>query len=512
MAMEPHAARLDSTPLILDGASLSIEDVVDVARRGRTVRLDDDTARQLTEGRRLIDRIVESDTTVYGINTGFGSLARVRVSREQLIDLQRNLVRSHAAGVGEPLDPEMTRAMLCIVAASLARGHSGVRPDLVEALIALLNAGVLPVIPSQGSVGASGDLAPLAHLALVLIGEGEACFNGERLPGAEALNRSGLAPQTLQAKEGLALINGTHLMCAASALAVYDAERLVMAAETAAAASLDALKGTDVALDGRIHNLRPHPGQLATASRVRDLLHGSEIRQSHEGCTRVQDPYTQRCIPQVIGAVRDAIVYCRQVFTIELGAVTDNPLSFPDDNVVLSGGNFHGQPLALALDFLAIALTQLASFSERRTYSLLSTWEGDAALPVFLTETPGLGSGYMIAQYVAAALVNENKVLAHPASADSIPTSAGTEDFNSMGATSAWKVRRVVDNSLRTIAIETLCAAQAVECRRPLKSGPRIELAIARVRELVPRLTMDRPLSGDIELIAKAIRDGIFAV
>jgi histidine ammonia-lyase len=512
MAMMPDAARQISAPLVLDGSPLSIADVVDVALQGRTVRLEGGTARRLSEGRRLIDHIVDNDTTVYGINTGFGSLARVRVSREQLLDLQRNLIRSHAAGVGEPLDTEITRAILCIVSASLARGHSGVRPEIVEALIAILNAGVLPVIPSQGSVGASGDLAPLAHLALVLIGEGEAFYNGQRLPGAEALNRAGLVPQTLQAKEGLALINGTHLMCAAGALAVHDAEQLVTAAETAAAASLDALKGTDVALDARIHSLRAHPGQLASAHRVRQLLEGSEIRQSHEGCTRVQDPYTLRCIPQVIGAVRDAIGYCRQVFSIELGAVTDNPLSFPDDQVVLSGGNFHGQPLALALDFLAIALTQLSSFSERRTYSLLSTWEGDAALPVFLTETPGLGSGFMIAQYVAAALVNENKVLAHPASADSIPTSAGTEDFNSMGATSALKARRVVDNCLRAIAIETLCAAQAVECRRPLKSGPRIEEAIARVRELVPRLTVDRPLSGDIELLAKAIRNGTLAV
>jgi histidine ammonia-lyase len=301
-------------------------------------------------------------------------------------------------------------------------------------------------------------------------------------------------------------------MSASGSLALHDAYRLVTAAETAAAASLDALKGTDVAFDERIHALRPHPGQSATARRMRELLEGSEIRASHEGCTRIQDPYSQRCIPQVIGAVRDAIAYCRQVFSVELGAVTDNPLSFPEDRVVLSGGNFHGQPLALALDFLALALTQLSAFSERRTYSLLSTWDGDAALPVFLTETPGLGSGYMIAQYVAAALVNENKVLAYPASADSIPTSAGTEDFNSMGATSAWKVRRIVDNAFRTIAIETLCATQAVECRRPLRSGPAIEDAIARVRALVPRLTYDRPPSPDIEVIAKALREDLYAV
>ncbi len=502
----------NAQPLVLTGAPLTIETVLEVARGGRAVTLDRAAAANLAQSRSQIDGIVEHGTTVYGINTGFGSLARVRVSREQLLDLQRNLVRSHAAGVGEPLDRDMARAMMCIAAASLARGHSGARPELVEGLIGLLNAGVHPVIPSQGSVGASGDLAPLAHLALVLIGEGDAIYQGERLSGAEALRRADLQPLTLQAKEGLALINGTHLMCAAGCLAVYDGERLVTASETAAAASLDALKGTDVALDPRIHALRAHPGQTATAARVLSLLAGSEIRASHEGCTRVQDPYSLRCIPQVIGAVRDAIGYGRQVMTIELGAVTDNPLCFPDDGVILSGGNFHGQPLALALDFLAIALTQLASFSERRTYALLSTWEGDAALPVFLTETPGLGSGFMIAQYVAAALVNENKVLAHPASADSIPTSAGTEDFNSMGATAAWKARRVVENGLRVVAIETMCAAQAIECRRPLRSGPRIEEAISRVRGIVPRLTQDRSLSPDIERVAAALRDDLLNV
>jgi histidine ammonia-lyase len=509
--MESHSGETAGA-LRIDGSALAIDEVVAVARRDRSAYLEAGTAERLRSGRRLIDTIVESGTTVYGINTGFGSLATVRISREQLLDLQRNLVRSHAAGVGDPLDREMTRAMIVITAASLARGHSGVRPELVQSLLSVLNAGIVPVVPSQGSVGASGDLAPLAHIALVVIGEGEAIFEGRRMPGAEALRRAGLAPQTLQAKEGLALINGTHLMCAAGALAVHDADRLILAAETAAGASLDALKGTDVALDDRIHRLRPHAGQLATAERLRGLLRGSEIRRSHAGCTRVQDPYSLRCIPQVLGAVRDAVAYCRQVIAVELGAVTDNPLSFPDDGVVLSGGNFHGQPLALALDFLAMAITQLSSFSERRTYALLSTWEGEAALPVFLTETPGLGSGFMVAQYVAAALVNENKVLSHPASVDSIPTSAGTEDFNSMGATSAWKARRVLANAEKTVAIEALCAMQAVECLRPLRSGDRIEEALGRVRAVVPRLLEDRPLSSDIEVLARGIRDGMLAV
>lgn len=503
-----NASPLLRPSINLDGSALRIAQAIAVARHGASVALDPGARARLTEGRALIERIVEHEDTVYGINTGFGNLARVRISRPDLLALQRNLVRSHAAGVGDPLPTEVVRAMLLIAAGSLARGHSGVRPDLVEGLIALLNAGVHPVIPWQGSVGASGDLAPLAHMALVLIGEGEALYQGEGLPGGEALRRAGLTPLTLQAKEGLALINGTHLMCAMGALGVHDAEVLIDVAEGAAAASLDALKGTDVALDDRIHRLRPHAGQLTTAAHLRELLRGSEIRKSHEGCTRVQDPYTLRCIPQVIGAVRDAVAYCRGVVETELGAVTDNPLSFPADGVVLSGGNFHGQPLALALDFLALALTQLASFSERRTYALLSTWEGEAALPVFLTGSPGLNSGYMIAQYVAAALVTENKVLAHPASADSIPTSAGTEDFVSMGATAAWKLGRVLANARRVIAIELICATQAIEYHRPLRSGRGIEELIARARALVPPLGEDRSSSREIEAVAAAIRDG----
>ena len=510
--MQQSGAERVLEPLVIDGAPLTIADVVGVARHQRPVRFDAGTAHRLAAGRALIEHIVEHEDTVYGINTGFGSLARVRVSREQLVDLQRNLVRSHAAGVGAPLDSDVVRAMLLITAASLARGHSGVRPDVVVLLLHLLNSNILPVIPSQGSVGASGDLAPLAHAALVLMGEGEAVVAGQRLPGRAALESVGLRPLTLQAKEGLALINGTHLMCSVGALAVHDATQLMAGAETAAAASLDALKGTDVALDARIHQLRPHPGQVAVAERLRRLLRDSEIRRSHQGCTRVQDPYTLRCIPQVLGAVRDAVGYCRNVIAIELGAVTDNPLSFPEDSLVISGGNFHGQPLALALDFLALAVGQLASFSERRTYALVSTWEGDAALPIFLTETPGLGSGFMVAQYVAASLVNENKVLAYPASADSIPTSAGTEDFNSMGATSAWKARRVLDNALRVVAIEALCAIQALECRRPLSSGAPVEEAVRRVRALVPRLQDDRSLGREIEVLAEAIRGGVLAV
>ena len=496
---------------VLAGGPIEIALVEAVARRGMPVLLGQQARAAIARSRALIERIVAEGRIVYGVNTGFGSLARVPISQPELLELQRNLVRSHAAGVGDPLPEELVRAMLLITAASLARGHSGVRPELVDALIALLNARVHPIIPWQGSVGASGDLAPLAHMALVLIGEGEATVAGERLPGASALRHAGLAPVTLQAREGLALINGTHLMAATGALAVHDADVLVTAAEAAAAISVEALLGTDVAFDPRIQALRPHPGQRATAAHLRALLAGSALRQSHLDCSRVQDPYTLRCIPQVLGAVRDALSYCRAVLERELSAVTDNPLTFPDDEAVLSGGNFHGQPIALALDFLAMALTQLASFSERRTYALVSTWEGEGALPKFLTPSPGLHSGFMIAQYVAAALVNESKVLAHPASTDSIPTSASVEDFNSMGATAAWKLRRVLDNAARVVAIEWLCAVQGMEFRRPLRSGPLLEELVARLRALVPPLVQDRPLGPDIEATAAALRAGAFA-
>ncbi|MGZ6390149.1 MAG: histidine ammonia-lyase, partial [Ktedonobacterales bacterium] len=425
---------------------------------------------------------------------------------------QRNLIRSHSSGVGEPFDIETTRAVLLLLANSLAQGHSGVRVELLEALLALLNAGVTPVVPKRGSVGASGDLAPLAHLSLVLIGEGEAWYAGERLPGAEALRRAGLAAFTLGAKEGLALINGTHVMEASGALALADAWRLLRAAEVAAAMSLEALLGSYVPLDARIHALRPQHGQAVTAARLRALVVGSEINPSHADCGRVQDPYTLRCAPQVLGAARDALAYCEQVFAAELGAVTDNPLIFPDDGDVLTGGNFHGQPLALALDMLAVTLAQVASFSERRTYSLMGPHEwdtGPSKIPLFLTPQPGLNSGYMIAQYAAAALVNEIKVLAHPASIDSIPTSAGMEDFVSMGATAAIKARQALDLAYRVVAIELMCAAQGLDFRQPLQPGKGVAAAYAAVRGIVPPLDVDRPPSPEIEALATALRGGL---
>lgn len=491
---------------------LTLADVVAVAREGAVVRLAPEAADRVAMARAFIERIGSEGHTVYGVTTGFGHLSSVKISTENLADLQRNLIRSHASGVGEPFAPDTVRAVMLLLANSLARGHSGVRVEVIELLLGMLNAEVTPVVPKRGSVGASGDLAPLAHLALTLIGEGEAEYQGERMPGGEALARAGLTPLVPGAKEGLALINGTHVMEACGSLAVADAWRLVRAAEVAVAMSLEALLGSYVPLDARIHTLRPQPGQRQTAARLRALLAESEINPSHVNCGRVQDPYTLRCAPQVLGAARDALAYCAGVFDNELDAVTDNPLIFAQDGEVLSGGNFHGQPLALALDFLAIALTQVTSFSERRTYSLLEphAWDtGANALKPFLTPEPGLNSGYMIAQYVAAALVNEMKVLAHPASIDSIPTSAGMEDFVSMGSTAAIKLQQLLPLAWRVIAIELICAAQGLEFRKPLQPGKGVASAYDAVRGIVPSLAADRPPSPDIEALAAALQSGL---
>ena len=492
---------------------VTLSEVVAVARDNATARLDDTAIERILAARAFVDRICAEDRTVYGVTTGFGHLSRIKIAPDQLADLQRNLIRSHASGVGEPFDAATARAVMLLLANSLARGHSGARLELVRLLVDMLNADVAPVIPMRGSVGASGDLAPLAHLSLVLIGEGEAWHMGERMPGAEALRRAGLKPVTLAAKEGLALINGTHVMEACGALALADGWRLLRAAEVAVAMTTEALLGSYTPLDARIHALRPQAGQAQAAKHLRELLEGSEINPSHADCGRVQDPYSLRCAPQVLGAARDALAYCEGVFTAELGAVTDNPLIFPDDGEVLTGGNFHGQPLALALDFLGVALAQVASFSERRTYSLMGPhdWDtGDHRIPLFLTPEPGLNSGYMITQYAAAAMVNEIKVLAHPASIDSIPTSAGMEDFVSMGVTSAIKLRQILDLTYRVIAIELLCAAQGLEFRKPLMPGRGVAEAVGRLRLEVPALEADRPPSPDIERLATSVRAGMF--
>ncbi len=490
----------------------TLAQVEEVARGGPPRPLDAAERARIETARAVIEAAMASERPVYGVTTGFGQLASVRVPPGDAARLQVNLLRSHAVGAGSPLEEEVVRGMLLLLAGSLRRGHSGARVELVELVLALLERGVVPVVPSRGSVGSSGDLAPLAHLALVLIGEGEATVAGERMPGGQALARAGLQPIVLTAKEGLALINGTHLMAAAGVLAVRDARRLLDAAIVAVALSLEAFKGSTVPFDERLHAVRPQPGPARAAARLRALLAGSEVVRSHADCGRVQDPYTLRCAPQVIGAVDDALRYVATAIEHELEAVTDNPLVFPAATEapgagdVLAGGNFHGQPLALPLDHLALALCELASFSERRIYALLSP--SYAGLPPFLSPEPGLSSGLMIAQYAAAALVNECQVLSHPAGAGSIPTSAGTEDFNSMGALAALKARAVVAGAAHVIATELVCACQGLEFHRPLRTTAILEGAVEQVRAYVPRLEEDRSLAAELAALADALRTG----
>ncbi len=495
----------------IDGKALSIDQVLAVARHYAPVKLNNESIERIQAARAVIDTIAAEDRKVYGVTTGFGHLSSVHIPHEQQIQLQYNLLRSTAAGVGEPLSEEVTRAMMLLLVASLSRGNSGARIEVISTLLGMLNGRIYPIIPSRGSVGASGDLAPLAHLALILIGEGEAFHNGHRCSGEQALQEIGLTPLRLHAKEGLALVNGTHLMEAIGVLALADAETLMRAAEVACAMSIEGLLGSHVPLDPRIHQVRGQKGQQLSAARLLKLVSDSEINRSHQNCARVQDPYTLRCAPQVFGAVRDALEYCATIFERELHAVTDNPLIFPEDGAVLSGGNFHGQPLALALDVMAIALAQMASFSERRTYSLMGPHDWDeGGAPLFLTPNPGLNSGFMVAQYVAAALVNEIKVLAHPASIDSIPTSAGMEDFVSMGATSAHKLLQIVEQAQQVLAIEMLCAAQMLDFRKPLKPGAGVQKAYDLVRSYVTKLEHDRVLAPDIAKIAEAVKEGVF--
>ena len=464
--------------------------------------------------RSIVESVLADDTAAYGINTGFGKLSEIRIAPDQLAALQTNLVRSHCAGVGDPLSAAETRAMLLLRANVLAKGHSGVRPLLVETIAAFLNAGIHPVIPARGSVGASGDLAPLAHLALGLIGEGEVFFRSQRMPTASAVAQAGIQPLQLQAKEGLALLNGTQAMCAVGALALVAANRLAALADLAGAMSLEALRGTPAAFDPRIHEARPHPGQIASAAHLVKLLTDSEIRESHRNNDpRVQDAYCLRCMPQVHGAVRGVLTHVAEVIAIETGSATDNPLIFVDANAndgdILSGGNFHGAPIALALDYAAIALTDLMSISERRIDRLINP-DINEGLPPFLSDTPGLSSGFMIAHVTAAALLNEAKVLAHPASADSVPTSGGKEDHVSMGMTAALKLKQVVANAEYLLGIEIMTAAQGLDYRLPLKASTSVEAAKQVVRAAIPRLQEDRVLSGDIEKVAALIRDGNF--
>jgi len=499
--------------LLLDGSPLAPRVVAEVARDGRTVALAPDARRAVESGRAALERAMASGQAIYGVNTGFGSLARVRLAAGELEAVQRNLVRSHAAGVGEPLPRDVVRAMMLILAASLARGRSGVRVRVIEQLLAMLDRDLVPVVPSRGSVGASGDLAPLSHVALAMMGEGHVHMpDDRRTPSGIALKGAGIEPLVLEAKEGLSLINGTHLMAACGALALVDLDHLVAAAEVAAAMAIDACRATDEFLDPRLHEVRRQRGPAEVAARLRRLLDGSEIIPSHaEGDPRVQDPYCLRATPQVIGGAIDAIDYARGCLERELGAVTDNPLLFEEEGEAhaLSGANFHGLPIAIALDALAIAVTHVAGISERRVNWLLSAGDPQNPVPAHLSSGPGVHSGLMIAQYAAAACVAELRVLATPASIGNVPTCAGIEDYNSMGATAALKLRSAIDLATSVIAIELLVMAEGLEFQRPRRSGGVVEASHAAIRAVVPRLVGDRPPSPDIAAISRLIRHGL---
>jgi histidine ammonia-lyase len=524
----PDLARVSrpAGPLVLTGADLTIDDVEHVARHGASAVVDADARARMQEARDVIERLVAEGAVVYGVTTGFGDLAGTSIDPGETGRLQENLLMSHAAGVGPAFPREVVRAMLLLRANTLALGHSGCRPLIVDRLLAFLDAGIHPMVPEQGSVGASGDLAPLAHLALPLIGRGEVEFNGQHLPALLALKEAGLEPLTLEAKEGLALLNGTQMMSALGALVLADAIRLVRTANVAAAMSVEALLGTDVAFAAPYQLARPHPGQIAVAGELRHLLRESTLQTSHHGAAhKVQDPYSIRCVPQVHGAVRDALDHLHRVLDIELNSATDNPLVFPGGVVdpatsatggglVISGGNFHGEPVALALDFAKLAIAELGSIAERRV-ALLVDARLNGGLPAFLADSPGTNSGMMILQYTAAALASENKVLAHPASADTIPTSANQEDHVSMGSIAARHARTVLENVQRVVAIELLAGAQALDFRLALvpgsEPGAGVREAHDRVRSVVAHLDVDREPGPDLAAAFALVRDGTLA-
>jgi histidine ammonia-lyase len=494
----------------LSGKALSLSEIAAVAVGDEKVKIGWSAKKRMAASRKVIDDIVACDTVVYGVNTGLGKLSDVRIPHQEIGTLQLNLVRSHACGIGNPLSEPEVRAMMLLRANVLALGFSGIRPEVVDLLCEMLNQRVHPVVPEKGSVGASGDLAPLAHLALSLIGEGEVFFDGKRMPSGEALKRAKLKPVQLAAKEGLALLNGTQGMHAVGGLAILRAKRLSNLADVAGAMTLEGLRDTPAAFDPRLQDARPHPGQKAAAAHLLSLLENSEIRESHrEGDLRVQDAYSIRCMPQVHGAIRDVFAHCEQILATESASATDNPLVFAESGDVISGGNFHGAPLAMAFDYAAIALTDLMNISERRVDRLTNPDKSEG-LPAFLARKPGVESGFMVAQVAAAALVNEARVLAHPASADNVTTSGGKEDHVSMGMTSALKLRSMADLAENLLAIELLAGAEALEHRRPLKAGKGVERAFKLVRQTAPALTKDRPLSGDIARVAEQIRSGKF--
>jgi histidine ammonia-lyase len=495
--------------VLIDGQSLTLEQMARVALEHEPVELSAGARGRVLASREVIDRALDSNLPIYGVTTGFGKLSDIRIPHDEICQLQQNLLRSHACGVGDPLPEPEVRAAILLRANSLAKGYSGVRPEIIEALANLLNKGVVPVVPSKGSVGASGDLAPSAHMALVLIGEGEAFYRRERLPGSAALQRAGIDPLQLRAKEGLSLLNGTQFMAAVGGIALIRTGYLMDTADVAASLSLEVLLGSVVADDMRIHQVRPHPGQQKTAANISRMLRNSGIVESHKNCGRLQDAYSLRCVPQVHGAVRDALEHIRGVFAIEINSATDNPLVFTDGDAILAGGNFHGAPLGYACDYAAVVLADLASISERRLERLVNP--DLSGLPAFLISQPGLSSGYMMLQVMVASLVSENKILAHPASVDSIPTSAGKEDHVSMGMTAALKLRSIVDNLEIVLAGEILAACQAMEFRKPLEPGEGTRKAYSLVRQVIPPLNKDREISPDIETLRNLIRQNTFA-
>ncbi len=493
------------SPVVIDGESLTLEQVGEVAR-GAKVELSQAAAQKVAKARALVERMALGDAPVYGVNTGFGTLAEVRIDKADLKKLQRNLILSHSAGVGAPLPKEEARALMLLRANVLAKGYSGARLESLQLLLELLNRDVVAVVPERGSVGASGDLAPLAHLALALIGEGEVFLDNQRVPAARAFEKLGLKPLQLEAKEGLAFINGTQAICAVGSLALLRAQRLCEVADLAGAMTVEGMLGSHKPFRAAIHQVRPHGGQVECAERMRGLLEGSEIVKSHEHCRKVQDPYSMRCIPQVHGAARDGVRFARGQLSVEINSATDNPLVFADTEEMVSGGNFHGQPVSLALDVLAMSLTQLAAISERRVEQLVNPALSE--LPPFLAQNSGLNSGFMIAQVTAAALVVESRILSHPACVDSIPSSAGREDHVSMGMTAALKARQVTAHVQTALAIELLVAAQALDFRKPLKAGRGVQAAWERIRRTVPFMDSDRELHKDIGAVDGLISSG----
>lgn len=492
----------------IDSKSLSIEDVVNVSGGDYHVALSKESIECINKGRKIVEKIIQNNNVVYGINTGFGALCRKVISKNNIKQLQKNYLLSHSTGVDEPFCEDIVRAIMLLRANTFASGNCGVRLELVQTLLDMLNLGVHPYIPQKGSVGASGDLAPLAHLGLVLIGEGEAFYKGKLLKGSEAMSLANIKTIELEAKEGLAITNGTQVMTGVAALITNEAEVIMKTADVIASCSIDALKGSDIPFDKRLSQLRPHPGQLKSAENILNVMKNSAIRESHRDCDHVQDAYSMRCAPQVHGASRDTLDYVKKVTEIEINSVTDNPILFLETGESLSGGNFHGQPIALAMDFLGIALSEIANISERRIERMVNSKLSEH-LPLFLVKEEGINCGFMITQYTAASLVSENKVLAHPASVDSIPTSANQEDHVSMGTISARKAMQILSNVEYVLSIELLCAMQALDFLKELRPGNGVEIVYKLIRGKIPYLEKDRALYSEINLLKEMIKSGI---